>query len=78
MPFPPIALLPGVLERIHQDEVQPCTSCPVLAGPSLVLGPRVPSLRVSMEDSNQDRSSDSGGRHDCSSSTGVMETACGH
>ncbi len=66
--FPPIALLPGVLERIHRDGVQPCTSSPVLAGPSLVLGPRVPSRWVSMGDSDQERPSDSGGWHDCSSS----------
>ncbi len=48
-------------------------SSPVLAGPSMVLGPDFSSRRLSMGDSRQERSPLTGGGHDPSPPPGVVE-----
>ncbi|KAL0197555.1 hypothetical protein M9458_006095, partial [Cirrhinus mrigala] len=48
-------------------------SSPVLAGPSMVLGPDFPPRRLSVGDSHQEGSPLSGGRHHPPSSPGVVE-----
>ncbi|KAI2646337.1 hypothetical protein H4Q32_026326 [Labeo rohita] len=48
-------------------------SSPVLAGPSMVLGPDFPPRRLSMGDSRQEGSPLASGRHDPSPSPGVVE-----
>ncbi len=70
--FPPIALLPGVLESAP-GRGQSFASSPVLAGPSVVLGPDFSSRRLSMGDSCQERSPLTGGGHDPSPPPGVVE-----
>ncbi|KAI2650943.1 40S ribosomal protein S0 [Labeo rohita] len=48
-------------------------SSPILAGPSMVLGPDFSPRRPSLGNSSQEGSPLSGGGHDCSPPTGVME-----
>ncbi len=49
------------------------SSSPILAGPSMVLGPNFPSRRLSMGDSRQERSPLTGGGHHLSPPPGVEE-----
>ncbi len=70
--FPPIALLPGVLESAP-GRGPAVASSPVLAGPSMVLGPDFSPRRLSMGDSSQERSPLTSGGYDLSPPPGVME-----
>ncbi|KAL0172227.1 hypothetical protein M9458_032538, partial [Cirrhinus mrigala] len=69
--FPPIALLPGVLERVRRGV--PSFSSPVLAGPSMVLGPDFPPRRLSLGDSRQEGSPLTGGGHHPAPPAGAVE-----
>ncbi|KAI2652169.1 hypothetical protein H4Q32_015019 [Labeo rohita] len=71
--FSPIALLPGVLERVRRGRGPSSISSPVLAGPSMVLGPNFPPRRLSMGDSRQEGSPLASGRHHLPPSPGVVE-----
>ncbi len=71
--FPPIVLLPGVLERVRRDGVPAVASSPVLVGPSMVLGPDFSPRRLSMGDSSQEGSPLTSGGYDPSPPPGFME-----
>ncbi len=72
--FPPIALLPGVSDESTPRRCSPTVSSPVLAGPSMVLGPDFPPRRLSMGGSRQEGSPlTSRGCHSAPP-PGVMET----
>ncbi len=47
--FPPITLLPGVLERVRRDGALAVASSPILAGPRMVFGPYFSPRRLFME-----------------------------
>ncbi len=66
--FPPIALLPGVLERVRRDEVRL-----LLVAPSMVCGPGSPSRRLSMGDSRSAGSPLTGRGHHSSPPPRVVE-----
>ncbi|KAI2668514.1 Transposon Ty3-G Gag-Pol polyprotein [Labeo rohita] len=68
--FPPIALLPGVLERVRWECA---SSSPILARPSMVLGPDFSSRRLSLGDSRQERSPLTGRGFHSSPPAGVVE-----
>ncbi|KAL0177470.1 hypothetical protein M9458_026364 [Cirrhinus mrigala] len=63
--FPPIALTPG--------RGQPTLSSPILAGPSMVLGPDISPRRLSMGDSRQEGSPPTGGGHHPPPPPGAIE-----
>ncbi len=69
--FPPIVLLPVVVERVRRGPA--VVSSPVLAWPSMVLGPDFSPRRLSMGDSSQEGSPLTGGGYDPSPPPGVME-----
>ncbi len=71
--FPPIALLPGVLERVRRDGVWLLLVAPFWPGPSMVLGPDFSPRRLSMGDSRQEGSPLTGRRHPCAPPPRVME-----
>ena len=71
--FPPIALLPGVLERVRRDGVSLLLVAPYWPARVWFFGPNISPSRLSSGDSDQDGPSLSGERVDLSPPPRVME-----
>ncbi|KAI2660091.1 Transposon Ty3-G Gag-Pol polyprotein [Labeo rohita] len=72
--FSPDRSAPGSSRESAPGRGFPSSSCPVLAGPSLVLGPDFSPRRLSMGDSRQEGSPLTGGGHCVPPSPGAVET----
>ncbi len=74
--FSPDCSAPGSSRESAPGRGPSFASSPVLAGPSVVLGPDFSSRRLSMGDSCQERSPLTGGGHAPSPPPGVVEAVC--
>ncbi len=72
--FPPIALLPGVLERVPERRGQSIAGSPILAGPGMVLRHHVTPGRPAVADPSEEGSAVSGRGHNFSPSARAVET----